>query len=144
MENVATLWPATGFVLGVLLVTNRSSWGRILFVSAVIQIVIQLDRPSFAVMATLANTLGPVLEIVLIQRFFPKKFDLDNIKKVLIFFGIILASEAAAALIGAGGLGNPVVQGLNTLEIGLATIGGLSIVLLAMVLDRITQGIAQK
>lgn len=55
-----------------------------------------------------------------------------------------LSMVVIAALIGAGGLGNPVVQGLNTLEIGLATIGGLSIVLLAMVLDRITQGIAQK
>ncbi len=50
-----------------------------------------------------------------------------------------LSMVVIAALIGAGGLGNPVVQGLNTLEIGLATIGGLSIVLLAMVLDRITQ-----
>lgn len=55
-----------------------------------------------------------------------------------------LSMVVIAALIGAGGLGNPVVQGLNTLEIGLATIGGLSIVLLAMVLDRITQGAAQK
>ena len=55
-----------------------------------------------------------------------------------------LSMVVIAALIGAGGLGNPVVQGLNTLEIGLATIGGLSIVLLAMVLDRITQGLAQK
>jgi glycine betaine/proline transport system permease protein len=55
-----------------------------------------------------------------------------------------LSMVVIAALIGAGGLGNPVVQGLNTLEIGLATIGGLSIVLLAMVLDRITQGIAQR
>ncbi len=55
-----------------------------------------------------------------------------------------LSMVVIAALIGAGGLGNPVVQGLNTLEIGLATIGGLSIVLLAMVLDRITQGMAQK
>lgn len=55
-----------------------------------------------------------------------------------------LSMVVIAALIGAGGLGNPVVQGLNTLEIGLATIGGLSIVLLAMVLDRITQGVAQK
>jgi len=55
-----------------------------------------------------------------------------------------LSMVVIAALIGAGGLGNPVVQGLNTLEIGVATIGGLSIVLLAMVLDRITQGIAQK
>lgn len=51
-----------------------------------------------------------------------------------------LSMVVIAALIGAGGLGNPVVQGLNTLEIGLATIGGLAIVLLAMVLDRITQG----
>jgi len=55
-----------------------------------------------------------------------------------------LSMVVIAALIGAGGLGNPVVQGLNTLEIGLATIGGLSIVLLAMVLDRITQGFSQK
>lgn len=55
-----------------------------------------------------------------------------------------LSMVVIAALIGAGGLGNPVVQGLNTLEIGLATMGGLAIVLLAMVLDRITQGIAQK
>jgi glycine betaine/proline transport system permease protein len=55
-----------------------------------------------------------------------------------------LSMVVIAALIGAGGLGNPVVQGLNTLEIGLATIGGLSIVLLAMVLDRITQGFGHK
>jgi glycine betaine/proline transport system permease protein len=55
-----------------------------------------------------------------------------------------LSMVVIAALIGAGGLGNPVVQGLNTLEIGLATIGGLSIVLLAMVLDRITQGFSKK
>ena len=55
-----------------------------------------------------------------------------------------LSMVVIAALIGAGGLGNPVVQGLNTLEIGLATIGGLSIVLLAMVLDRITQGFGSK
>jgi len=54
-----------------------------------------------------------------------------------------LSMVVIAALIGAGGLGNPVVQGLNTLEIGLATIGGLAIVLLAMMLDRITQGFAK-
>ncbi|MDF1555552.1 MAG: proline/glycine betaine ABC transporter permease [Deferrisomatales bacterium] len=55
-----------------------------------------------------------------------------------------LSMVVIAALIGAGGLGNPVVQGLNTLEIGVATVGGLSIVLLAMVLDRITQGFAKR
>ncbi|WP_303720779.1 proline/glycine betaine ABC transporter permease [Malonomonas rubra] len=55
-----------------------------------------------------------------------------------------LSMVVIAALIGAGGLGNPVVQGLNTLEIGLATIGGLAIVMLAMMLDRITQSFGQK
>lgn len=54
-----------------------------------------------------------------------------------------LSMVVIAALIGAGGLGGPVVQGLNTLDIGLATIGGLSIVLMAMVIDRITQGFAK-
>lgn len=51
-----------------------------------------------------------------------------------------LSMVVIAALIGAGGLGTPVFMGLNTLDIGLATIGGLSIVLIAMVFDRITQG----
>ncbi|MFH2129573.1 MAG: proline/glycine betaine ABC transporter permease [bacterium] len=54
-----------------------------------------------------------------------------------------LSMVVIAALIGAGGLGVPVFQGLNNLNIGLATIGGLGIVLLAMVLDRITQGIGK-
>ena len=52
-----------------------------------------------------------------------------------------LSMVVIAALIGAGGLGVPVFQGLNSLQVGLAGIGGLSIVLMAMVLDRITQAL---
>ena len=52
-----------------------------------------------------------------------------------------LSMVVIAALIGAGGLGQPVFRGLNSLNVGLATIGGLGIVLLAIVLDRITQGL---
>ena len=55
-----------------------------------------------------------------------------------------LSMVVIAALIGAGGLGAPVVLGLNTLDIGLATIGGLSIVLIAIILDRITQSLGQR
>lgn len=55
-----------------------------------------------------------------------------------------LSMVVIAALIGAGGLGSPVVLGLNTLDIGLAVIGGLAIVLIAILLDRITQAIAKK
>jgi glycine betaine/proline transport system permease protein len=55
-----------------------------------------------------------------------------------------LSMVVIAALIGAGGLGSPVILGLNTLDIGRAVIGGLSIVLMAIVLDRITQSVAQR
>ena len=55
-----------------------------------------------------------------------------------------LSMVVIAALIGAGGLGLPVFQGLNTLDIGLAAIGGLAIVLMAMMLDRITQAFGEK
>jgi len=55
-----------------------------------------------------------------------------------------LSMVVIASLIGAGGLGSPVVLGLNTLDIGLATVGGLSIVLIAMVLDRITQSFGKQ
>lgn len=54
-----------------------------------------------------------------------------------------LSMVVIAALIGAGGLGMPVFQGLNTLQVGLAGIGGISIVLMAMVLDRITQAMGK-
>ncbi len=55
-----------------------------------------------------------------------------------------LSMVVIAALIGAGGLGSPVILGLNTLDIGRAVIGGLGIVLMAIVLDRITQSMAQQ
>lgn len=55
-----------------------------------------------------------------------------------------LAMVVIAALIGAGGLGRPVLLGLNSLQVGLAAIAGLSIVLLAMVVDRATQGLYQE
>lgn len=54
-----------------------------------------------------------------------------------------LSMVVIAALIGAGGLGDPVFEGLNSLRVGLAGIGGLSIVLMAMVLDRITQALGK-
>lgn len=54
-----------------------------------------------------------------------------------------LSMVVIAALIGAGGLGVPVFEGLNSLRVGLAGIGGLSIVLLAMMLDRITQALGE-
>jgi glycine betaine/proline transport system permease protein len=56
---------------------------------------------------------------------------------------LALSMVVIAAMIGASGLGVPVVEGLNALRIGVAGIGGVAIVLLAIVLDRITQAIGE-
>ncbi|MBF0680132.1 MAG: proline/glycine betaine ABC transporter permease [Devosia sp.] len=53
---------------------------------------------------------------------------------------LALSMVVIAALIGAGGLGLVVNTGLGRLDVGQATAGGVGIVILAIVLDRITQG----
>jgi glycine betaine/proline transport system permease protein len=52
---------------------------------------------------------------------------------------MVLAMVVVAALIGAGGLGLETIYGLTKKEIGRGMAGGLAIVLLAVVLDRVTQ-----
>lgn len=56
---------------------------------------------------------------------------------------LALSMVVIAALIGAGGLGLTVYTGLGRLDVGGATVGGIGIVLLAIMLDRITQALGQ-
>jgi glycine betaine/proline transport system permease protein len=48
-----------------------------------------------------------------------------------------LSMVVIAALVGAGGLGKPVVRALNTVNIGMGFEAGLAIVILAIILDRV-------
>jgi glycine betaine/proline transport system permease protein len=52
-----------------------------------------------------------------------------------------LSMVVIAALAGAGGLGEPVVTGLGQLNVGTAFVGGVGIVVLAIMLDRVTRGL---
>jgi glycine betaine/proline transport system permease protein len=52
-----------------------------------------------------------------------------------------LSMVVIAALIGAEGLGLIVFRGIGRLDVGLAALGGIGIVLLAIVLDRVTQAL---
>ncbi|WP_118184496.1 ABC transporter permease [Paraburkholderia phosphatilytica] len=54
-----------------------------------------------------------------------------------------MVMSVVVAMIGAEGLGLVVLQGLGRLDVGQAAVGGIAIVLLAMMLDRITQKLAQ-
>ncbi|MBU3013260.1 glycine betaine/L-proline ABC transporter permease ProW [Poseidonibacter lekithochrous] len=55
-----------------------------------------------------------------------------------------LSMVVIASMIAVGGLGQMVLRGIGRLDIGLAAVGGLGIVLLAIVLDRLTQEMGKK
>ncbi|MER8447377.1 proline/glycine betaine ABC transporter permease [Mesorhizobium sp. M1066] len=55
-----------------------------------------------------------------------------------------MVMSVIVSMIGAEGLGLVVLQGLGRLDVGMAAVGGIAIVLLAMILDRITQGLANR
>ena len=54
-----------------------------------------------------------------------------------------LSMVVIASMIAVGGLGQMVLRGIGRLDMGLATVGGLGIVLLAITLDRLTQAMGQ-
>ncbi|MGB5635862.1 MAG: ABC transporter permease subunit [Waterburya sp.] len=58
--------------------------------------------------------------------------------------GILMAlsMSVVTSMIAVQGLGQMVLQGVGRLDVGLAAVGGLGIVLLAIMLDRLTQAIA--
>jgi len=57
---------------------------------------------------------------------------------------LALSMAVVASMIGAPGLGTTVLTGISTVNVGLGLTGGLAIVVLAIILDRITQKLGQK
>ena len=55
---------------------------------------------------------------------------------------LAMSMVVIAAFIGAGGLGQVVLRSLQTLDVGRATEAGVAIVIMAIILDRFSQGIA--
>jgi glycine betaine/proline transport system permease protein len=55
-----------------------------------------------------------------------------------------LSMVVIAAMIGAGGLGNEVLAGISRLDIAKGFEGGLAIVVMAIILDRVTQSFSEK
>lgn len=55
-----------------------------------------------------------------------------------------LSMVVIASMVGAGGLGNPVLTAINRIDVGLGFEGGISVVILAIFLDRITASFGGK
>lgn len=56
---------------------------------------------------------------------------------------LALSMVVIASMIAVGGLGQMVLRGIGRLDMGLATVGGVGIVLLAIILDRMTQALGR-
>lgn len=56
---------------------------------------------------------------------------------------LCLSMVVIASMISVGGLGLMVLRGIGRLDIGLATVGGVGIVILAIILDRLTQSLGR-
>ena len=54
-----------------------------------------------------------------------------------------LAMVVIASMVSAGGLGEDVLKAIGGLEVGDSLVAGLAIVFLAIIIDRVTQGIAR-
>jgi glycine betaine/proline transport system permease protein len=57
---------------------------------------------------------------------------------------LALSMVVIASMIGAGGLGDVVLRGIQRLDVGLGFEGGLGVVILAIILDRITQSFGKE
>ncbi|MGK9051425.1 ABC transporter permease [Neorhizobium petrolearium] len=55
-----------------------------------------------------------------------------------------LSMVVIASMIGAGGIGNTVLTGIQRLDVGTGFEGGIAVVILAVILDRITQSLGRK
>ncbi|MDB9496388.1 ABC transporter permease subunit [Spirulina major CS-329] len=56
---------------------------------------------------------------------------------------LALSMVVVASMISVEGLGQMVLRGIGRLDVGLATVGGISIVLIAVMLDRLTQAVGK-
>jgi glycine betaine/proline transport system permease protein len=55
-----------------------------------------------------------------------------------------LSMVVISSMVGAGGLGAEVLRSISMLNVGLGFIGGISVVIIAIILDRMTHLAAQK
>ncbi|MEL7038476.1 MAG: glycine betaine/L-proline ABC transporter substrate-binding protein ProX [Cyanobacteria bacterium J06592_8] len=96
--------------------------------------------PFEAVEAALAFGSTPAQVLVEVELPLAMPAILTGLNQTILF---ALGMSVIAAMIAVPGLGLMVLQGVGRLDVGLATVGGFGIVLIAIMLDRITQAVGK-
>ena len=97
--------------------------------------------PADVVEATLAFGARPAQLLLKVQLPLAMPTIMAGVNQTLM---MSLSMVVVASMIAVGGLGQMVLRGIGRLDMGLATVGGLGIVILAIVLDRITQAVGEE
>ena len=97
--------------------------------------------PADVVEATLAFGASPGQLLRKVQLPLAMRTIMAGVNQTLM---MALSMVVVASMIAVGGLGQMVLRGIGRLDMGLATIGGLGIVMLAIILDRITQALGEE
>ena len=97
--------------------------------------------PADVVEATLAFGARPGQLLLKVQLPLAMRTIMAGVNQTLM---MALSMVVVASMIAVGGLGQMVLRGIGRLDMGLATVGGLGIVILAIVLDRITQAVGEE
>jgi PAS domain S-box-containing protein len=103
-EGVASIWPASGLALAVLLLNPKRLWGQLLVVLFVTNVVGNLNSGSTLLVSLgfgLANMLEALLCAWTLTRFYRSKISFGNTLEIFLLFGIAIFVNGLTALLGA-------------------------------------------
>ena len=95
--------------------------------------IVESVRPLAAILAAL---IGACLIMLTGRR--------PNVRETVSFVTAVVMFCIIASMIGARGLGQEVLMAINRIDVGRGFEAGISIVIMGIVIDRITQGLARK
>ncbi len=102
--NLPIVWPASGIALGVMLITRKTDWSRLILVIFVTNLTANLVTGNTAVASfffSLVNCLQCLAGAWLLDRYLGSPFRLTRLKEVIMFSAITILVSAVAALGGA-------------------------------------------
>jgi PAS domain S-box-containing protein len=103
-EGVASIWPASGFALAILLLNPKPQWPKLLAVIFITNALGNLTGSNSLLVSlgfALANTLEPLLGAWALTYIYRSKITFGRIQEIFALFGVAFLSNGLTALLGA-------------------------------------------